>query len=294
MDLVIQQGIDALSLGSLYALIALGIALIFGIMRLINFAHGEFIMLGGYSMLLVMDKPAVLLLLAPLVVPVVVALATDRVAFKPVRGESAATLLITSFAVAYLLQNVVSLVYTSTARAVRLPVFATESFAVAGYRISKVSVLTVLGAAVIVVGLRLFMKRTRLGIHMRAAAEDFTMARLLGVRANRVIATAFAMSGVLAGAVALSVVADRGTITPTMGVSLVLVGFVGTVIGGLGSVAAAGLGGFVLGVASVSLQATLPVDLRPYRDAFVFGLVIVILLVRPHGLFAPRRRNVVA
>ena len=127
-------------------------------------------------------------------------------------------------------------------------------------------------------------------MQMRAAAEDFTMARLVGVRANRVIAVAFAISGVLASIVSLYLVTQTGSVSYKMGVSMVLIAFVASVIGGMGSLAGAALGGFLVGIVSVSLQAYLPVEMRPYRDAFVFLLFIAFLLWRPAGAAGPPRR----
>ena len=134
----------------------------------------------------------------------------------------------------------------------------------------------------------MFLTRTRIGVQMRAAAEDFRMARLLGVRANRVIATAFAISGLAAALAAFVLVAQTGTVSPTMGLSPVLVGFVAMVLGGMGSLRGAVLGGYVLGVVTVALQSYLPLEMRFYRDAFAYTVVILVLLVRPQGLVVAR------
>jgi branched-chain amino acid transport system permease protein len=133
-------------------------------------------------------------------------------------------------------------------------------------------------------GLWLFLTRSSIGVQMRAAAEDFSMAQLLGVRANRVIAVAFALSGVLAGTVALLFVAQVGVVSPTIGLAPALVGFVATVLGGMRSLVGATLGGFLLGILTIAAQQLLPGDLSSFRDAFVFGTVILVLLVRPQGL----------
>jgi branched-chain amino acid transport system permease protein len=145
---------------------------------------------------------------------------------------------------------------------------------------------------ILVVSLVLFLKYTSLGVQMRAAAEDFQMARLVGVRADRVVAAAFAISGLLAGVVALLLVAQTDLLTPTMGVQLVLVGFVATVIGGMGSLSGAGLGGALLGVLTVGLQALLPTELRSFRDAFAFLVVIGLLVLRPQGLLGTKALRV--
>lgn len=280
----IQDVVDAVSLGSLYALIALGIALIFGVMRLINFAHGELIMLAAYSALFFEGYGWLLLVLGPLAVGVIAALLMDRLAFRPVRAASPATLLITSFTLSYLIQNAMTSIFSSTTRSVGLPKVVIETISIGNVEIPKLSVITILAAALLLGAVATFLKKARMGIYMRAAAEDFLMARLLGVRANTVIAAAFAVSGLLAGVVGLIFVSQTGAVTPTLGVSLALIGFVATVVGGMGSMSAAAAGGFILGVITVALQDALPLNLRPYRDAFLFAAVIVILLVRPQGL----------
>jgi branched-chain amino acid transport system permease protein len=284
MTTTIQYVIDALSLASLYALIALGIAMVFGIMRLVNFAHGEIIMLGAYALLELTGQPLVVVLLGTLAAGALVALAMERVAFRPVRRSSPATLLVTSFAVSVLLQNVVISTYGSFPKTVALPSFLDSPYSIGHIQISKSTVVTAITTMVLLVSLGIFLKKTALGTQMRAAAEDFTMARLLGVRADRVIATAFVISGVLAGTVSILLVWETGSISPTMGTAPVLVGFVATVIGGMGSLAGAALGGFLLGFVTVGFQAWLPLGLRDFRDAFAFGVVILILVVRPQGL----------
>jgi branched-chain amino acid transport system permease protein len=288
---IIQLSLDAVTLASLYALVALGIALIFGVMRLINFAHGELIMLGGYTLWAMSSWPFPIMVAATLAVPFLSALAMDRLAFRPVRGAPGATLLITSFTISYLVQNLMILFQTSTAKAVSMPPIVSESIRIAGLRFPLLSLVTVVTGAIILVLLAAFLRTAPLGIQMRAAAEDFLMARLLGVRANVVIAAAFGISGLLAGFVALIVVAQTGVVTPSMGLAVTLVGFVATVIGGMGSIPGAALGGFVLGVTTVILQVVLPLGLAPYRDAFLFIAVIAILLLRPQGLLTFRTRG---
>jgi len=284
MEQFVQHAVNAISLGSLYGLSALGIALIFGVMRLINFAHGELIMAGGYAMVLLYAVGWPIMVVGTIVTAMVCAVLMERVAFRPLRHASAATLLIASFTISYLLQSVVTATATATARPVVLPSFLSEVIAIGGVRIEMLAVLTVGCTVVLLIGLAAFLRRTTLGLEMRAAAEDFRMARLLGVRANRVIATAFAISGFLAGFVSLSFVGQTASVTPTMGVSITLVAFVATVVGGMGSIVAAPLGGFLLGAVTVVLQVVLPDGLSPYRDAFVFAAVIAVLLVRPQGL----------
>jgi branched-chain amino acid transport system permease protein len=163
-----------------------------------------------------------------------------------------------------------------------------QSIEFLGLRVPRLQVATIAVTLLLMAALVVFFRVSRIGIQMRAAAEDFTMARLVGVRANLVIAVAFAISGFLASIVSFYLVTQTGSVSYKMGVSMVLIAFVASVIGGMGSVAGAALGGFIVGVVSVSLQAYLPVELRPYRDAFVFLLFIAFLLWRPNGLLVRR------
>jgi branched-chain amino acid transport system permease protein len=159
---------------------------------------------------------------------------------------------------------------------------------VLGVRLRSLEIVAIAVSAILLAGLSWFLKATRFGLEMRAAAEDFTMARVLGVRANRVIATAFALSGLLAATVSCLVVAETGVVQPRMGLQLTIIAFVGTVIGGLGSLAGSALGGFLVGAATILLQALLPPDLRAFREAFLFLAVTLLLLLRPKGLVPAR------
>jgi branched-chain amino acid transport system permease protein len=290
----LQVLVDATALGSLFALVALAIGLVFGVMRLINFAQGDYITIGAYSLVVPAASltppmlfgawPAPLMIAAVLFVVMMLALATERVAFRPLRDSNPATLLISSFAVSYFLQHLIILVHSGRPKSVGIGQGLTAPVDFFGLRVPGIQIVTMAVTAVLLLGLVVFLKRTSLGIQMRAAAENFQMARLLGVAANRVIALAFLISGLLAGTVSLLLVVQTGTLDVRMGLMPVIFAFFATVIGGMGSLAGAALGGFVVGMSSVLLQSYLPIELRPFRDAFVFGLVIIILLVRPQGL----------
>ena len=286
--IVIQNAIDAISLGAVYALAALGIGLIFSIMRLINFAHGELIMVGGFTLYALAGQPYLVMGLAAILVAAILALGLERVAFRPLRKASPATLLISSFAVSYLLQHVMLMIFGSRPMGVDFLPQLGDAVELGPLRVPELQLAAIVVTVISMTGLALFFRRSRIGVEMRAAAEDFTMARLLGVRANRVIAVAFVISGVLASMVSLYLVAQTGTVSYKMGVNMVLIAFVASVIGGMGSLVGAALGGFLVGIVSVSLQAYLPVDLRPYRDAFVFLAFIAFLLWRPQGLMTRR------
>lgn len=281
---LMQHAVDAVSFGSLYALYALGIALIFGVMRLINFAHGEFIMAGTFAMFLLKGVTLVGLVVSTVIVVICLALLVERIAFRPGRDATPATLLVTSFAVSYLLQNLATLVFGSTPKALNIAPVLLGGYFVGGVYVGKLALTTVVVTLVLLTLLAVFLRRTSIGVQVRAASENFRMARLLGVSANRVIAVAFAVSGILASVAAFLIVVQTGTTWPTVGVSPVLIAFVATVIGGMGSLLGAVLGGYLLGVTTVLVQVALPVNLQPLRDAIVFAGVLAFLLLRPQGL----------
>ena len=294
MAYFIQTLIDALSLGSLYAMAALGIGLLFGILRLINFAHGDYITVGAYSLIVpsmaatatvfIGGLSTVPLILAVCMIVVAAALLSDRLVFRFLRKSHPATLMVASFALGYVIQNIVLAIYGSRPKSIGLwP--ALSRFIVIGDIWLPILQLVVISATIILLLLlTYFLYRTRFGIQMRAASDDFTMARYLGVRADFVIGLAFAISGLLASAVSLLLVTQTGVLSPTMGLGIVLYAFIATVIGGMGSLTGSVIGGIAVGMASSFLQAYLPPDARPFRDAFLFGLVVLLLIVRPSGL----------
>lgn len=266
----------------------LSIALVFGIMRLVNFAQGDLVMVGAYGSALFSHAPWVFTLIIVLVVPILFALIIERIAFRPVRMASDSTLLVTSFAVSYLLESLVLLFLSATPRGVNLAPALGHPFHIAGLLIPWLDVATVGSTMVLLVGLSWFLSKTRTGVYMRAAAEDFTTARLMGVRANRVIAAAFAISGLLTGVTAYLTVAQTGQVYPAMGVNLLLVAFVATTIGGLGSLSGAVLGGYILGAITIFIRAYLPAQLASFTQAFTYLIVILILLYRPQGLLTSK------
>lgn len=288
MSNAIQHIVDAAALGSFYALFALGIALIFGIMRLVNFAHGELIMVAAFAVYLTRNLSWPLIVLAAVGSAIAMALITERVAFRPVRGASPATMLITSFAVSYLLQSGARLIFTSLPKSADINPLLRESFVVGGVFVSWLTVITIGVTVLLLLALAVFLRTTAMGTQMRAAAEDFDAARLCAVDANRVVAVAFALSGLLAGAAALLIVGQTGTLFPTMGLTPVLFGFTAAVIGGMGSLPGSVLGGYLLGAISTVLTIELPSGVAPFRDAFLFLIVMAVLTVRPDGIIRAR------
>lgn len=295
MNQSIQYLFDALSTGGINALGALGIALIFGVMRLVNFAHGAFIAFCVYSLVLPSTEAAVTLMFGALpayfLIPLVVGLGmlvsvlSEALVFRHFRNANPATMMIASFTVGFVIQNAMLMSYGSRPKAIDLWPELNLPVEILGARVPELQLVTVGVSILGLAGLVALLRYTRAGIEMRAAAEDFTMARLLGVRANRVITWAFALSGGLAAAIGLIVIAQSGVADIRMGVPVMLTAFIATVIGGLGSLSGAVTAGFAIGALSVFLQYVLPIEARPFRDAFVFAAVIAILIWRPQGLF---------
>ncbi|MCE5972738.1 branched-chain amino acid ABC transporter permease [Sinirhodobacter sp. WL0062] len=292
----IQLLFDALALGGIYAIAALGIALIFGVMKLVNFAHGQFIACAVFALIIpstdavaVMGLgrlPALILIPAVLAVGALLALAAEALVFRPLRNASPVALMVGSFALGVALQNLLLVLYGGRPKAVSLWADLGAPIALGPAQVPLLQLIVIVAVGAILLALALMLKHTRIGLEMRAAAEDFGMARLLGVRANRVISGAFALSGALAAVVALVLVAQTGVADVRMGGQIMLVAFIATVVGGMGSLAGAVAAGLALGAASALLQAGLPPEARPFRDAFLYALVIFVLLFRPQGLFA--------
>jgi len=292
VEYLVQQFLNALAFGSEYALLALGLAVVYSIMRLLNFAHGEVISTAGYSVLLAMafglSSPWIAVLL-PIAAAVGISLALERVAFRPVRNAPATTGMLTAFGVSIMMQNLLQLLVSARPQAVPLLNGLSTTWYIGSYTVSSLQVLELLAAVVSISALVIFLNHSNLGIAMRAASRDFATVRLMGIRANRVIATAFAISGMLAGIATVFILARRGGVAPDMGFSLVIKAFVACVIGGFGSLAGAAVGGMLLGFIEVGLLVALPQEFGGLRDALTYVIVIAILVYRPEGLLGSRR-----
>lgn len=290
MSAVLQIILDVLSLGSLYALMALGLVIVYGILRLVNFAYGELIMVAGYVLYLLNASPLpwIVMAIVAVLAAVVTSYATERIAFRPVRERSLTAMLITSFAVSTLLQNAALLLISPRARLIPVPDVLTDTIALGGTILPVRNLLAIAVTVLLLGGLMLLFKKTVLGIALRAAADKFTMTRMLGVPANLLIGVAFAISGLLAGVVALFWLGRIASVTPSIGLTPLLIAFIATVIGGMRSLVGAVVGGYVLGTMTVTINLLLPQDLLEYREAFTFTLVILILLFRPQGLIRAR------
>lgn len=291
MDYFLQQTFNALSVGGEYALLALGLAIVFSVMHLVNFAHGDMITVGGYAMFLIVlfgVRDPLLVLPIGVLATILAALAMERIAFKPVRNASPTTGMLTAFGVSIIIQNVALIFGGSRPKAVPTAEWIASSISVGSVQIPVVQVLETVVTIAAIVGLVAFLRYTTVGLAMRAAARDVPTVRLMGIKADRVILVAFAISGFLAGLAGIFILARRGAVDPFMGFAPVLKAFVAAVLGGFGSLPGAVVGGFALGIAEVSLQVLLPSEIAGFRDAFVFLLIGVLLVFRPQGIMGER------
>lgn len=291
MTYFIEQTVNALSLGGTYALLALGLAVVFSILGMINFAHGALMTLTGYALVFanLLGLPFGLAALFAVVVAMGSAVVLELVAFRPVRRASGATMLLTSFAVAVLLQLAFQIFISTRPQIVPLPALLTTAVEIGDVSIGVNRLISIAVAGVVLLALNVFLRRTTMGLAMRAAAEDFDVTRLMGIRADGVISTAFALSGLLAAIAAVLWIAQRSSVDPLMGLIPVLKAFIATTMGGLGSLLGAVLGGMLLGAIEIYLAAYLPDLALPFHGAITLGLVIVVLVLRPQGLVGPSR-----
>jgi branched-chain amino acid transport system permease protein len=292
VDLQVQ--VDAVGLGAIYALMAVGIGLVFGVLRLINFAYGQLIMAGAFALAFASDHdwPVGAGIALCFGVVIGLSLAMERAVFRPLRSQSPAVMLVATFAVAFLLQSIALLWFGPLGKTATSLVQLNRPVEVGGVEIRKIMIVAIVTAAVCLALLVLLLQRTSIGLHMRAAAMDFQTARLLGVRANLVSAAAVLISGGLAAVVAVLLTVQFPTVTPNFALHETIVVLAGVVVGGLTRLLSATLGGFAIGYVSGILGGALPTAQSQYLPSFVFGLVVLVLLVRPAGLFTRGARLV--
>ena len=286
----IQTLIDAAALGSVYALMAVGIGLVFGVLRLVNFAYGQLVMAGAFALALGSQWgwPTWLSIVLCFAVVLALSMALDRFVFRPLRTQSPAVMLVATFAVAFLLQNIALIWFGSLGKIATSLAPLNQPWTLFGVDIRKISVVAIAVTVVCLVLLQLLLTRTSVGLHMRAASQDFETARLLGVRANRVIAGAVLVSGLLAAVVAVMLTVQNPLVTPDFALQDTIVVLAGVVLGGLNRPIPATLGGFSIGFAIGLLGGALPTAQSQYLPSFIFAAVILVLLVRPNGLFVRR------
>jgi branched-chain amino acid transport system permease protein len=282
-----QTVTDAIALGAIYALMAVGIGLVFGILRLVNFAYGQLIMSGGFALALASqwNWPVWGGILLCFGVVLLLSLLMDRLVFRPLRSQSPTVMLVATFAVAFLLQSIALLKFGSLGKIAVSLASLNRPVTISGVDVRKITIVAVGVTVVCLLVLLLVFERTSLGLHMRAAAMDFRTARLLGVRANSVVTWAVLISGFLAAVAAIMLTVQSPLVTPQFALDDTIVVLAGVVLGGLNALVPATLVGFAIGFASGFLGGALSSGWSSYLPSFVFGAVIVVLLVRPGGLF---------
>jgi branched-chain amino acid transport system permease protein len=281
---------DATALGAIYALMAVGIGLVFGVLRLVNFAYGQLVMAGAFALALASewDWPIWLGIVLCFAVVLVLSMLMDLLVFRPLRAQSPAVMLVATFAVAFLLQSIALLCFGALGKIASSLAYLNRPVTVSGVDIRKVTIVAIVVAVLCLVALSLLLERTTIGLHMRAASMDFDTARLLGVRANRVIGVAVLLSGALAAVVAVMLTIQTPLVTPDFALRDTIIVLAGVVLGGMNRPIPATLGGFAIGFASGILGGALPSNQSQYLPSFLVAAVILVLLVRPGGLFARR------
>ena len=282
----LQQCLTGISLGGAYALIAIGYTLVYGILRLINFAHGDLFMMSGYFMIFAMAAMPWYLAI-PVVLILTVALGTgiEKVAYKPLRNAPRMSVMISAIGVSYLLQNLATYLFTALPKGYPAIPFLKKIIRFGGLSASLVTFLTPILTLVIIYILILLIHHSKMGMAMRAVAKDYETAQLMGIKINQTISFTFAIGSLLAGIGSILYFTDRMTVFPYSGSLPGLKCFVAAVIGGIGSIPGAVVGGFILGLGETALVA---MGYSTFSDAFTFVLLIVMLLVRPTGIFGEK------
>ncbi|HEV2592955.1 MAG TPA: branched-chain amino acid ABC transporter permease [Gaiellaceae bacterium] len=287
MTITWQNLADGVALGAIYALMAVGIGLVFGVLRLVNFAYGQLVMAGAFALAISSQQgwPLWVGIVLCFATVLVLSVAMDYLVFRPLRGHSPAVMLVATFAVAFLLENVALLKFGSLGKIATSVASLNRPWSIGGVDIRKISIVAVIVTVLCLFLLYVLLERTTIGLHMRAASMDSATARMLGVRANRVISFAVLISGAFAAVVAIMLTVQTPLVTPDFALRDTIVVLAGVVVGGLNRPIPATLGGFGIGFATGVLGGALPSAQSQYLPTFVFAVVILVLLVRPRGLF---------
>ena len=282
----LQQCLTGISLGGAYALIALGYTLVYGILRLINFAHGDIFMMAGYFMIFAMASlPWFIAIPVTLLVTVVLGVSIERVAYRPLRSAPRMSVMISAIGVSYLLQNLATYLFTALPKGYPEIPFLKRIYQIGGLSASFVTFLTPVLTLILVYLLIALINHTKIGMAMRAVSKDYETASLMGIKINKTISFTFAIGSLLAGIGSILYFTDRMTVFPFSGALPGLKCFVAAVFGGIGSIPGAVIGGFILGLGETALVA---MGQSTFSDAFTFILLIVMLLIRPTGLFGEK------
>lgn len=287
----VSQLINGLSIGSIYALVALGYTMVYGIAQLINFAHGDIIMVGAFVALfsltaLGLPLPAAAALAA--VFCALLGILADKIAYKPLRNSPRISALITAIGVSLLLENVFLLLFSPNPRPFPNPLSGIPGFNILGKQVSFITAVTIVTTVVLMLALMLFVQKTRMGKAMRAVSEDAGAAQLMGINVNTTISVTFAIGSALAAVAAVLYCVSYPQVEPYMGIMLGVKAFIAAVLGGIGVIPGAMLGGFIMGVAESLTKGYISSQLS---DAVVFGILIVVLLFKPSGLLGKHIRE---
>ena len=283
---ILQHGLTGISLGGAYALIAIGYTMVYGILRLINFAHGDMFMMAGYFMIFAMSSmPWPIAIPLVIIATIALGILMERVAYAPLRSAPRMSIMISAIGVSYLLQNLATYLFTALPRGYPEITLLKHIFQIGELSASLVTFVTPVLAILLVLGLVYLINHSKMGMAMRAVSKDFETAKLMGININSVISFTFAIGSALAAVGSILYFTDRMSVTPFSGALPGLKCFVAAVFGGIGSIPGAMVGGFVIGLAETALVA---MGYSTFSDAFTFILLIVILLFKPTGLFGQK------
>lgn len=291
MSLFLQSLVNGLNQGAVYALVALGYTMVYGIIRMINFAHGDFIMVGSYTLfftiplMIAAGMPAWMAVFIAIAVCVVVGVAVEQIAYKPVRGAGAISALITALAMSLLLENLALVLFGSNPKSVPA-IFNLPSIEILGAKVPGKSLITLVIGIVIMLALQLFIKKTKIGRAMRAVPQDKEASTLVGIDTNKIITLTFAIGSALAAVAALMYCSTYPRCTTEMGSMLGLKAFVAAVLGGIGVIPGAMLGGLIVGILEIMIKMYL---LPGWYEAITYGILIIVLLVKPAGILGKNK-----
>ena len=275
-----------ISVGGQYALIAVGYTMVYGILRLINFAHGDIFTAAGFFMVYIAaTMPLTLAIPLVIVLTVLLGFTVERVAYKPLRSAPRMSIMISAIGVSYLLQNLMWYVTGGLAKQYPSIPWISNSITIGGATTKVVTIITPILTVALVIGLVQLINHTKIGMAMRAVSKDFETSKLMGIRINSVISMTFIIGSFLAAVGSILYFTNYSTVTPTVGAMPGLKAFVSAVFGGIGSIPGAVIGAFVIGICENIIKA---LGLTTFSDAFTFALLIVILLFRPTGLFGEK------
>ena len=286
LSTLIQHGLTGISLGGAYALIAIGYTMVYGILRLINFAHGDIFMMAGYFMIFAMASfPWYIAIPITLLATVILGVVIEKVAYKPLRSAPRMSIMISAIGVAYLLQNLATYLFTALPKGYpEIPVLK-KIYQFGDVSASLVTFITPIITIVLVIILMQLINHTKMGMAMRAVSKDYDTAQLMGIKINNIISYTFVIGSLLAGIGSILYFTDRMTVYPFSGSMPGLKCFVAAVLGGIGSIPGAVVGGFILGMGETILTAA---GYSTFSDAFTFLVLIIMLLFRPTGIFGEK------